>query len=362
MKIVYLLVCAPLVAVISLNGQTTATSYSPPLGGIELSAGAFRETPVGIPLHRSAVVIADLVKVASPVLDDEGNFKSLRIFLDRTIGIPGEYDPNTGLPSYYLEVVTGPASGERFPIAGSGEDWVIIDQEPQETLVANFDPNEARDRVRIRPCWTPRLFMPAAEAPLSAESDDSADQIEMRDDDAIILPGRESNTQYVLQRFNDSVNTVHYWAEWDGMDNRLIANDYGVLPGQVIWIRRANAGEVKWVVTGDVTTFNTTWSVPLPPSDEVLEWSFSLTEPKATTLDSSGLESVFRTSASAAERTDELLVWEDTTGFYPRPAKRFYLQSASPEPIWRELGDELADQGTYTLEPAKAYTIRRRGE
>jgi uncharacterized protein (TIGR02597 family) len=363
MRVFYLFAGVMQLSVVCLNGQITATTYSPPLGGIELSAGAFRETPVGIPLHRAAVMIADLVEVSPPVVDDEDNFESVRLFLDRVVGAPGEYnpDPDSGLPTYYLEVVTGAAAGERFPIAGSGEDWVILEKAPQGSLAADFDPNKTRDRVRIRPCWTPHTLMSAADTPLS-EQLEYADQRETRDGDVIILLGREVNSQHVLQRFNDSVNTVQYWAEWDGMDNRLIANDYGVLPGQVIWIRRANAGEVKWVVTGDVTTFNTTWSVPLPPSDEVLEWSFSLTEPKATTLDSSGLESVFRTSASAAERTDELLVWEDTTGFYPRPAKRFYLQSASPEPIWRELGDELADQGTYTLEPAKAYTIRRRGE
>jgi len=348
---------------IFLCGQTTATGYSPPLGGIELSAGAFRETPVGIPFHRTAVIIADLVEIAAPLVDDNDNFLSLRLLLDRSIGSAGDYDPDpdTGLPSYYLEVVTGSAAGERFPIAGSGEDWLIIEQKPQGTLVANFDPNEARDRVRIRPCWTPNTLMPVENAPLSAQSESST-PIETRDNDAILLPGAQSGTQHVVQRFNTSTDDSYNWAEWNGDDNPEVANDYGVSPGKVGWIRSANSADIKWVVTGDVTIFEATWAIPLPSSGDVLEWSFSLTEPKAVTLDSSGLKSVLRSSTSAAERTDELVVWDDLTGFHSRPAKRFYLQSASPDPIWREVGDESIDQGTYTLEPGKAYTINRRKE
>ncbi len=363
-KLLYLCVCMLPSTVVCLYGQTTAKAYSPPLGGIELSAGAFRETPIGIPLHRTAVIIADFVEVAAPLVDDEGNFVSLRLFLDRSIGAAGEYDPdpNTGLPSHYLEVVTGSASGERFPIAGSGDDWVIIEQEPQGTLAAGFDPNEVRDRVRIRPCWTPDTLMPATEASISAESAVSADPIEMRDKDALLLPGRESDTQHVLRRFNDSANQSYYWAEWSGDNGYLIADDYGLMPGKIGWIRRAYATDVKWTVTGDVTTFGATWAIPLPASDGVLEWPFSLTEPETVTLDSSGLKSILRPSASAAERVDELVIWDELTGFYSQPSKRFYLQTASPEPIWREVGDNTTDQGTFKLEPGKAYTLRRRGE
>lgn len=348
---------------LSLQAMTTI-AHSPPLGGIELSAGAFRETPVGIPLHRSAVVIADLAEVASPVVDSENNFVSLRLFLDRPIGAAGDYDPDpeTGLPSHYLEVVTGSAAGERFPIVGSGEDWLIIEQEPQGNLVASFDPSEVRDRIRIRPCWTPESFMPASEAPLSAEPDDSAYRIKMRDSDAIIIPGKKSDSHHMLQRFSKDVNSNHYWAEWDDDNKRLIADNYGILPGKVSWIRRTGANDAKWIVTGDVTNFDIRWAIPLPDSGEMLKWPVTLTEPKAVTLNSSGLKSVFRVSASATERSDELVVWEDLTGFYSRPAKRFYLQSASPEPVWREVGDDSTDQGLYTLEPGKAYTIRRRGE
>ena len=348
---------------VCLNGQTNATAYSPPLGGIELHAGAFRETPVGVPLHRSAVVIAYLAEVASPVLDQQNNFVSLRLIFDRTIGIAGDYNPNpnTGLPAYYLEFVTGAASGERFSIAGSGEDWIIIEQLPQGALLASFDPSELRDRVRIRPCWTPETFMPSAEAPLSVQSDTSS-QIEMRDEDAILLFGSESNVQHVIHRFYNSEDMAYYWAEWGSANNPLIANDYGMLPGQASWIRRSSGIDVKWTVTGDVTTFTPTWAVPLPIYGEVTEWSFSLTEPTAMTLDSSGLKSVLRASTSSAERADELIVWNDDAGFYSRVTRQFYLQSASPEPIWREIGDTVTDQGTYELEPGKAYTIRRRGE
>ena len=345
-----------------MKGQTIATTYSPPLGGIELSAGAFRETPVGIPLHRAAVVLAELTEVASPVVDDENNFVSQRLFLDRSIGVAGDYDPdpNSGLPAYYLEVVTGEASGERFPIAGSGKDWVIIEQKSRGTLAAGFDPNEARDRVRIRPCWTPDTLMPAANAPLAAQSE-SADPIKTRDRDAMLLSDLKLGSRHTVQRFNDATSNLSYWAKWNDAGERLIADDYGILPGQGSWIRRAGS-DAKWVVTGDVTNFERVWAIPLPTSGEIWESIISLTEPKALTLNSSGLKSVFRATEAASKRSDELVVWEDLTGFYSRPAKRFYLQSASPEPIWREVGDDTTDQGLYLLEPGKAYTIRRRGE
>lgn len=344
----------------------TITAYSPPLGGIELTAEAYRKTPVGIPLHRPAVAIAYLAEVSPPVTDAQGNFESMRLVLDQVIGTPGTYDPdsNSGLPTYYLEMVTGTAAGERFAITASGEDWVVIGQEPQGTLAASFDTTASRDQVRIRPCWTPGTFMPAAGAPLAAQVELST-RVETRDADALILYDQsvtETSARRFIQRFEDSIDGSFYWAEWTGMNERLVADEYGILPGQISWVRRASAGNVNWVLTGDVTTFNPVWPVPSPIVGSVLEWSFGLTESISVTLDSGGLSDVLRASASAAERQDELIVWENQTGFYTRPARRFYLQATNSEPIWREVGDTVTDQGTYPLEPGKAYTIRRRGE
>ena len=344
----------------------TITADSPPLGGIELTAEAYRETPFGIPLHRPAVAIAYLAEVLPPDTDAQSNFESLRLVLDQVIGAPGTYDPdsNTNLPAYYLEVVTGAAAGERFSIAASGEDWIVIEQEPQGTLAASFDPTALRDQIRIRPCWTPGTFMPAASAPLTAQVE-LATLVETRDSDALILHDRqyvaEAGVRRFIQRFEDSAGST-YWAEWTGMSERSLADDYGILPGQVNWVRRASAENATWVLTGDVTTFNPAWPIPSPTAGSVLEWPFSLTELVSVTLDTSGLSEVLRASSSAAERQDELIVWENQTGFYTRPARRFYLQSTGSDPIWREIGDTVTDQGTYPLEPGKAYTIRRRGE
>ena len=230
--------------------------------------------------------------------------------------------------------------------------------------MASFNPDEPRDRVVIRPCWTPEAWMPSASASLSAQ-DESSPRQDLRDRDGIILlPWIHSSataSSRFLQRFFSSENGNNYWAEWMGAQERRIANDYGILPGQVSLIRRAKAEAANFFIAGGATSFDFVWSIPVPEANDVLEYPFSLTEPRSVALRASGLESVFRPSVSASERLDELIVWENQTGFYLRPAQRFYLQDASPDPVWRALGDTTTNQGNFMLKPTVGYTIHRRG-
>jgi len=346
--------------------DSNTTVYSPPLGGLRLTAEAYRQTSVGIPFHRSAVALADLVQITEKT-DAAGQFQSMRLRLDQAKGAPGRYDPDpvTGLPTHYVEVVSGAAAGERFAIVGSGEDWVVIDAQPQGALLASFDRTANRDQIRIRPCWTVETVMPAATAPLTAHAESSI-FADIRDADAWIVLDRAAAAtrpaRRVIQRFVNASST-YYWAESTGTPEGVVAADVALLPGQASWIQRATADSASWAVTGDVTLFDPVWAVPMPTADTVLEWPFTLTEPKAVALNASGLKGVLRAANSAAERQDELWVWSEQTGFYVRPEKRFYLQAnGSNPPVWREVGDAITDQGDYQLEPGKAYTIRRRGE
>ena len=330
----------------------TSTAHTPSLGGIELIVDPYRETAIGLPLHRAAVAIAEVTDVKL-IQDVQGDFVSLRLELNRSIGSPGRYGLNadTGMPAYYLEIVTGAAAGERLRIVANGSDWVMVEDELQGVLSASYNPTADRDRVRIRPCWTLDSVLPASSAPLSAQIEPS------RDADALIL-----HDQLFIQRFLDSADNSYYWAEWVS-DEPSLADDYSILPGQVTRVRRAaNGDSIAFALTGDATAFAPVWQMPTPAAGTVLEWPFSLTESVPVTLNDSGLGSVFVPAVSAAERQDELIVWANQTGFYARPAKRFYLQDTGANLVWRELGDTITDQGSYPLEPGKAYTIRRRGE
>ena len=312
----------------------------------------YREKAIGLPLHRAAVAIAEVTDVNS-ILDAQGDFVSLRLDLDRSIGTAGAYnlDADTKMPAYYLEIVTGAAAGERLGIVANGSNWVMVEDELQGELSASYNPTAGRDRVRIRPCWTLDSVLPASSAPLSAQAETA------RDADALIL-----HDQLFIQRFLDSADSCYYWAEW--IDNEPSpADDYSILPGQVTRVRRAADGDsIAFALTGDATAFAPVWELPTPTAGTVLEWPFSLPESVPVTLNDSGLSSVFVPAVSAAERQDELIVWANQTGFYARPAKRFYLQDTGADLVWRELGDTITDHGRCQLEPGKAYTIRRRGE
>ena len=109
----------------------TTSAYSPTFGGIEINAEGLRETQVGIPFHRPAVFMADLVAVTPLEANQPEDLEGLRLQFNRAIGNAGQYeaDPETGLSRFFIEVVTGGAMGTRLPIIGSGEDWVIIETE-----------------------------------------------------------------------------------------------------------------------------------------------------------------------------------------------------------------------------------------
>lgn len=370
----FLIVTNAVIALLGLNsallGQAT-TAYSPPLGAIELVADGLRETAHGIPLYRTPVAIAELGEVAvDSVNDTEGNFLSRRLTFADSIGTSGQYnpDPETGELVYFAEFVAGDAAGQRLPIVGSGTNWIAVAEDPQGTFEAYFGPETVtpRDLIYIRPYWTLGTAMSSSDT----SAYDSSDLAATRNGDAVLLPQAESSRDgRVFQKFVAATGDLDYWGEIDSDGAlRLTEDDSAVLsldaaaiePSSVLKVRRSANSALSYVITGDATSLQA-WSLPTPDAGALLEIPFSLELSDPVTLDQSGLTQLFTVASSSQSRQDEFIVWDVDAGFYARPAHRFYLLSASPSPIWREVGDDATDQGSFILKPGQGYLIRRRG-
>ncbi|MEM7789972.1 MAG: hypothetical protein AAF546_01110 [Verrucomicrobiota bacterium] len=337
------------------------TSYSPTMGGIELVANGLRETSHGLPLHRAPVVVAELGEVAANSVNDvNGNFLSRRLTFTDTIGMEGQFNPDaeTGELTHFVEFVRGEAMGQRLPIVGSGSNWVAVSVDPIGTFQAYFGPEDPmaalRDLVYIRPYWT----LETALNSITVSSYDSNDPAASRNGDAILIPTAGGpRASRMFQKFGTSPDD--YWGELS--PSGVAAMDGGALEtGSAYQIRLASETPLTYFVTGEATSLQD-WNLPAPEPGTLLEIPFSLEISDPITLGESGLDQLFTAVASAQNRIDELIVWDTHAGFHPRPARRFYLESGSPSPVWREVGDPVADQGSFELEPGQGYLIRRRG-
>lgn len=345
--------------------------FSPALGGIKVTAGGARETSLGIPFHRSPVILTEVGSMETN-FDSGGNFLHVRISFIDPIGDPGAFSPGAedAQPRFFLEFTSGEAAGERFPIIGNGERSVLIGAIPEGTVAAYFvedpesPPTAPRDLVAIRPFWTIGNF----DGGVGAELDvyDSSSPELARNGDAVVLAATAN--ERTLQRLTNSTTGQTHWGErttagayQQTSDSDVWAADrVGIAPGQGFRVRRADQSPVSFYFTGDAVALDRL-TPPTPDGDGIVQWPFTLARSNPVNLEASGLSEGLRASASAADRRDELIVWEDLAGFHPRPAHRFFLlEDAQGAVSWREVGDPLVDRGDFVLRPGSGYLIRRR--
>lgn len=345
----------------------SVSSSAPPLGGISLEAQGLRETALSLPFQKSVFVAAEIGSVGT-IEDSDLNYLGTRIVFTESLIEAGALQPDdaTGELRYYAEFTSGAAEGQRLPIISSGSNWITLGAPPLGALKSYFGPRttDPRDVIYVRPYWT----LKDVEGALSANwiAYDSSELEASRNGDSIRLSSSEpSSNERVFKMFSG----VHdYWAELTDSGS-LVSVDAGVtaldlsaatVPLGDVWsVRRSDEEVYTFFILGDASALQD-WTLALPDAGAYLELPFALARSEAVTLKESELTQLFNVANSSGTRRDELVVWEDAPGYYKRAEKRFYLTDATPEPIWRCVGDDLTDQGDFTLEPGKGYLIRRR--
>ena len=327
---------------LSLSAATTslaATATTEPVGYNTISLLANSDTYISVPFHRPAIFVGQVASFSGNAITVNGS--------------PGwtasqfVYAAGTQSNTYYAFIRSGAKEGNYYTVTANTANTLTLDL-AGDTL----DGLAANDSIALIPYWTLGTLFPTSDAGTSVTATTNVGARQTQ----ILLPDIEnaginlapSVTYFFFngawRRFGQSLT--------DSKDNDII------IPDAYLIVRNASTGGT-FTSTGNVLVQK--FVIPLPTNTSgKQDNAVAITRPVPVSLDDSGLiaSHAFSASPSVAQRTDELLVFDNTSSANNKSASAtyFYYNGA-----WRKFGADLTQDfgSTLVFTPDTAVIIRK---
>lgn len=326
-----LLLCAAVVPALTARAQVLVPGYS----GIQrLALLGNSDSYISAPYARSRAATALVQSVLGSVVTVKGV----------SPWVAGRF-VNSGGPnddSFYLFVVSGTSAGSSYLITANTASTLTVDLDG-DTL--NAAPN---DRLAVIPYWTlGTLFPGGLGVHVSPSSGDLRTEIILPDVNATTLSGGNLRYFYCL---------AGNWLEKG--QPPAPKNNVAILPDSLFIVRHNAASATEFLANGAVVTSGLRTPLGVTPTSKRDNF-LGLQRPTSFTLAGSGLvtSGAFAASLTAGNRTDELLVYDNTLVRQNKSASAIYYYWNNG---WRKVGSGAAlFDNTVIFTPGKGFIIRK---
>jgi uncharacterized protein (TIGR02597 family) len=331
---------------------SAAESYTPPAGYFAIPVKAASDNYISLPLVQKATGFATVSWAGRDRISIGGSRRFNA----------GQFGPKPGAwrASYVAEFVTGSLRGVSYDVLDNSADTLLLDTQGDNLTQHPRGAVGFGDIVRLRPLWTPSAVFGDTEESLQIDakpdgSTSAGDTISLPDNAVIGLNKPPAIELSFIQ------NAGWRSSAGDQSTNRA---EYPIFPGQPIKVRRSSAQDTTIITLGHVARGQQSIYVP-DGGDDGNDVYVALLHPEPVSLGSSGLVPIstptsgaFQPSTNAIFRSDELMAFEEESGFNPTPTKAFYFLAGRG---WRQAGLPGWESGhSLILEPGRAYLLRRK--
>lgn len=340
MKRILFILCA------LLCGKVAVAVPSDPVGAFRFRLRGSSDTVVSVPLLRPALVEGAIsVQAANQ--------------LTLTVDVPAL--PSTGA---FVLVVTGPLEGAVLPISSLSDRTLTVaagafDLSALQTELVNGV--GAGNRVAVVPYWTLDTLFPAgAGVNASTSASNRATDLLLFDD---TVTGTNLSAAATFFYFAGNTNKPAGWYKVG--DTATPKGSQPLKPGGYFIVRHKVATDTTLLVTGCVQMAGYRLPLWLRTVNGAQDNLVSLMAAAPVSLSSSGLvaSGAFQASPSASNRTDELLVFDNTLVALNKSASAtyFYFPGNGSKPAgWYKVGDTSQASDGVLLHPGDGFIIRKR--
>jgi uncharacterized protein (TIGR02597 family) len=321
-----------LVLLVTTLAQAVDTAYSPPVGGVMLSAAANTDTLVSVTLAPNAAWVGTASSAAGSGISVNGS----------PAWSPNQYASGT---YYYVRMLSGAQRGQYFSVVANGGSDLTVDN-----AGLNLSSIVSGDSMEIAPYWTLGTLYPASQAgnafTVTTSTLAKKTQLLFFDATSTGINRSPSSTYYFFNgawRKVGQPTTVSY-------DSAIVYPDSYLLQRNVtsatslISTGRVQPGHLGTVLEATAATQNDNYVALAFPVDVTLA---------ATGLASAG----FTPSTSTLSLKDQLL-WFDPaeTGINRSPTFTYYYFNGA----WRRKGASATlDFGSTVLKAGSGFIIRK---
>lgn len=257
------------------------------------------------------------------------------------------YQAGTQPVTYFVAMKSGAKEGHLFRVLGNDSASVSVDL-GQDTLSGIV----AGDRFSLVPYWTLGTLFPAAATGVefgeTAATGPEGTRLLM-----LPFPGQEINPPPAAS----FVYSAGLWRSVGALTGAS-KNDEIVRPDTYFVIQ--NPGVARTFIASGAVVMEKAVSLVATHPAHAVDNSLVPPRPVPVSLNDSGLiaSGAFLTSASAAQRTDVLVIFDNTTVGTSKPAADFYFYANSG---WRKIGQPLTQEfgADLVFGPGKAAFIRK---
>jgi Verrucomicrobium spinosum paralogous family TIGR02597 len=316
---------------------TLSAASSDPVGVLRLKLRGNSDTVVSLPLHRPALVEAQLT-------DRAGN----TLTLDSTI-------PPLPAGGAYALVMTGSLEGAVLPIASAHHTNITLDPAADDLTALTFN-----DTLAIIPYWTLDTVFPAgAGAHPSASPTNLSTEIHLFD-------GQDSGIQLAATgRYFYFAGNASKAAGWYKVG--ATASPCGstrLAPGQHFLVRHNIATDSELMVAGAVQMAKFRIPLHLRSANTDQDNLVALPVPTPISLGDSQLVSsgAFVASPSPTNTRDILMVFDNATVARQKvaSARYFYFSGNASKPAgWYKIGSTTTTSDDVLLSPGEGFIIRK---
>ncbi|HVU25444.1 MAG TPA: TIGR02597 family protein [Opitutus sp.] len=329
-----------------LAAAPAGAETSDPVGAFRLRLRGGSDTVVSPPLLRPALV-AGAIDVRS------GNQLTL------AVDVPAL--PSTGA---YVLVLSGPLEGAGLPVtARSGRTLTVTAGafDLGELRTESADGSGAGNVAAVVPYWTLDTLFPAgAGINVSTSASNRATEVLFFDD---TIAGINLSAAATFFYFAGSGSKAAGWYKVG--DTAAPKGGQRLNPGSYFIVRHKVATDTTLLVTGCVQLAGYRVPLWLRTADGAQDNFVCLPAATPVSLGNSGLvdSGAFQASPSAAARTDELLVFDNTLVAQNKSASAvyFYFAGSEAKPAgWYKVGDTSHPADTELLHPGEGFVVRKR--
>ena len=315
-----------------------SAASSDPVGVLRLKLRGNSDTIVSLPLHRPALVEANLTT-------REGN----TLTLDASI-------PAISTGGAYALVMTGPLEGAVLPIASATSNAVTVDPTTNDLAALTTS-----DTLAVIPYWTLDTLFPNGTGVHVATASPFATEV------LLFSPETTGINHAASKVFFYFAGTSNKPAGWYQVGNTAVSKGaQRIDPGSYFVVRHNIAIDTALTLTGCVQIAIQRTPVSTLAAQTAQDNLVGLAVATPVTLGSSSLGSsgAFAPTTSANPQSDQLLVFDNAVAAKNKSASAvyFYLGAGGAKPAgWYRVGDTAATADAVVLKPGEGFVIRKRG-